>query len=170
MRTGFRTNERVLVQDRQDPVVSAGIHEGFIAFPVLSGPPFRVVTHVRIAMAMLLALTAAACGSAPSPSPAPAIGPGVRIDLVAVNIDFQPGAVAIPAGTDFVVHLDNRDPGVPHNVVLLAGANFTTTLAKGEIVNGPAVVDLAVAGLIPGSYRLMCEVHPNMLVDLTVEP
>lgn len=119
---------------------------------------------------MLLVLTAAACGSAPSPSPAPAIGPDVRIDLVAQDIAFTPAAVAIPAGTDFVIRLDNRDAGIPHNVVLLADANFTTTLAKGEIVNGPAVVDLAVAGLIPGSYRLMCEVHPNMLVDLTVEP
>lgn len=123
-------------------------------------------------MAMLLVLTAAACGSAPSPSPStgPEVGPGVRIDLVAANIEFQPSAVAIPAGTDFVVHLDNRDAGVPHNVALLADANFATTLAKGEIVTGPAVVDLAIAGLIPGSYRLMCEVHPNMLVDLTVEP
>lgn len=123
-----------------------------------------------LSIGLFLVLVVAGCGSAPSPSPGPVIGPGVRIDLVAVNIEFQPGAVAIPAGTDFVVHLDNRDAGVPHNVALLADANFTTTLAKGEIVTGPAVVDLAIAGLIPGSYRLMCEVHPNMLVDLTVEP
>jgi len=163
---------RGLVQDRHDRVVSSEIHEGLVADPVPGGTPFSVVAGIRIVMAMLLVLTAAACGSAPSPSPStgPAIGPGVRIDLVAVNIEFQPGAVAIPAGTDFVVRLDNRDAGIPHNVVLLADANFTTTLAKGEIVNGPSVVDLAVAGLIPGSYRLMCEVHPNMVADLTVEP
>lgn len=106
----------------------------------------------------------------PSPSPAPANAPGLRIDLVAQDIAFQPGAVGIPAGTDIVVHLDNRDAGVPHNVALLAGGNFSTTLAKGEIVTGPAAVDLAIGGLIPGRYRLMCEVHPNMVVDLTVEP
>jgi len=123
-----------------------------------------------LSVGLVVALIVAACGQAPSPSPAPAIAPGVRIDLIAEGIAFQPGAVAIPAGTDFVVHLDNRDAGVPHNVALLADANFSTTLTKGEIVTGPAVVDLAIAGLIPGRYRLMCEVHPNMLVDLTVEP
>lgn len=123
-------------------------------------------------VAIGLVLTVAACGAGPSPSPAPAPanGLGVRIDIVAEAIEFQPAAVTIPSGTDFVVHLDNRDDGVPHNVALLADANFTTTLAKGEIVTGPAVVDLAIAGLIPGRYRLMCEVHPNMLVDLSVEP
>lgn len=127
---------------------------------------------MRIVAAMLLVLASvAACGQAtPSPSPAPANAPGVRIDIVAEAIEFQPAAVTIPSGTDFVVRLDNRDAGVPHNVALLADANFSTTLAKGEIVTGPAVVDLAIAGLIPGRYRLMCEVHPNMLVDVTVEP
>ena len=119
---------------------------------------------------LIIALVVAACGPSPSPSPAPATEPDVRIDLIAEAIAFQPGAVAIPAGRDFVVRLDNRDAGVPHNVALLADANFSTTLAKGEIVTGPAVVDLAIAGLIPGRYRLMCEVHPNMLVDLTVQP
>ncbi|MGK2849311.1 MAG: cupredoxin domain-containing protein [Candidatus Limnocylindrales bacterium] len=162
------------MQDRHRLVISSAIREGFVADPVLGGTPFRVVVGFRLVMAMLLVLTAAACGAAPSPSPSPSPGlasaPSVRIDLVAANIEFQPAAVAIPAGTDFVVHLDNRDAGVPHNVALLADANFTTTLAKGEIVNGPAVVDLAIAGLIPGSYRLMCEVHPNMVADLTVEP
>lgn len=121
---------------------------------------------------VVMALVVAACGPTPSPSPSPgpATEPDVRIDLVAAGIAFQPGAVAVPSGTDFVVRLDNRDEGVPHNVALLADANFRTTLAKGEIVTGPAVVDLAIGGLIPGRYRLMCEVHPNMLVDLTVDP
>lgn len=122
-------------------------------------------------VAIAAVLIVAACGaSPPSAAPAPANAPGVRVDLVAEAIEFQPAAVTIPAGTDFVVHLDNRDDGIPHNVALLADANFTRTLAKGEIVTGPAVVDLTIAGLIPGRYRLMCEVHPNMLVNLTVEP
>ena len=116
-------------------------------------------------------MVAGACDQAtPSPAATPAGDPDVAIDLIAEGIAFQPGAVTISAGTDFVVNLDNRDAGVPHNVVLLAGPNFSTTLAKGEIKVGPATMDLAVEGLIPGRYRLICEVHPNMIVELTVEP
>ena len=136
----------------------------------LTGRPRRQRSAL-VGGALLFAMVAGACDQAtPSPAATPAGDPDVAIDLIAWGIAFQPGAVTISAGTDFVVNLDNRDAGVPHNVVLLAGPNFSTTLAKGEIKAGPATMDLAVEGLIPGRYRLICEVHPNMIVELTVEP
>lgn len=151
-------------------LVSGTLWTGIGLWRVADGRSVGSGGAVGLSIGLVVALVVAACGATATPMPAPAGAPEVRIDVVARDIAFQPAAVAIPAGTDFVVHLDNRDAGVPHNVALLADANFSTTLAKGEIVTGPEVVDLAIAGLIPGRYRLMCEVHPNMLVDLTVEP
>lgn len=130
----------------------------------------------RVAGALLVAAAVAigACGGpTPSPSPLPSAAEPVAdivIDLVAQDVALQPGMMTVPAGVEIQVHFDNRDVGVPHNVVLLADANFSTTLIKSEIVNGPAKQDITIAGLIPGRYRFSCEVHPNMASDLFVEP
>jgi plastocyanin len=99
------------------------------------------------------------------------IGGPIDMTIVAANIAYDPPAAVIPAGAALRITLDNRDVDVPHNVQLLAGPGFTTTLAKSEIVTGPATTQqITVSGLMPGNYRFACEVHPNMTSELSVRP
>ncbi len=123
---------------------------------------------------VLLAMLVAACGSV-APSPAPAaesapVGEALAITLVAKNIEFTPAAISAPGGRPLAVTLDNQDDGVPHSLVLKAGAGFTVELAKSVVQVGPAKLQpLLVPGLVPGLYRWTCGVHPNMTVDMTVD-
>jgi plastocyanin len=118
----------------------------------------------------LLSLVAIGCGAAaatPAPAPAAPVDPA-DIEIVAKDIAFDPASIAVPAGAELHIRLDNRDVGVPHNVAVMADAGFSTKLAESDIVTGPAQADLVVPGLMPGRYRLVCVVHPNMITALEV--
>lgn len=128
--------------------------------------------HARVvALAGATWLIVAACGGdVPSPNDPAAAGP-IEITLVAQGIAYDPVGVAVPAGVPLRVILDNRDPGVPHNVRLMAGPGFSIEVAKTEVVVGPAELPpMILPGLVPGAYRFMCEVHPIMVTDLKVDP
>ncbi len=133
--------------------------------------PSRTVLIASVMLAMLVA----ACGSvAPSPAPAATesapVGEALAITLVAKAIEFTPATISVPAGRPLSVTLDNQDDGVPHSLVLKAGAGFTGELAKSAVQVGPAKLQpLLVPGLVPGLYRWTCGVHPNMTVDMTVD-
>lgn len=115
----------------------------------------------------VVGVAGAACGGA---EPTPAVAPvdPQAIEIVAENIALLPAAISVASGTELHIRFDNRDSGVPHNIALMADAQFSTTLAETEIVIGPSIQDLVVPGLIPGAYRFTCVVHPNMITDLTV--
>ena len=99
------------------------------------------------------------------------IGGPIDMAIVAANIAYDPPRAEIPAGVPLRITLNNLDVDVPHNVQLLAGANFTTVLATTEIINGPGTTaPVLVGGLVPGNYRFACEVHPTMTSELTVVP
>jgi plastocyanin len=121
-----------------------------------------------------IALLVAACGpgaAASEPEPAPAAaGNEVAVTVTARDIWFEPTLVQVPAGRALAIALENRDAGVPHDIALMADASFTTKLGASEIVTGPAMAVLRVPGLVAGNYRLVCEVHPVMTVDLEVRP
>jgi plastocyanin len=87
--------------------------------------------------------------------------------IAAVNIAFDPAEVTVRAGTPFTIGFDNRDSGVPHNLVLTAPSG--EIVAKTEIVTGPAHVDLQVPALAAGTYTYTCQVHPNMMGTLTAK-
>ncbi|MEX2183203.1 MAG: cupredoxin domain-containing protein [Chloroflexota bacterium] len=117
----------------------------------------------------------AACGGSDEPAPSvtttAGVGPiEVALRIIAEDIAFQPADLSAPAGVGLAVTFDHRDAGIPHNLVLMGDAGFSTKLAETEIVNGPATLLLEVPGLIPGSYRFTCAVHPNMITELTIEP
>jgi plastocyanin len=130
-------------------------------------PRPTVVRAVVGALAMLT-LVAGCGGAAPTavPSSGPA-GAAVEIRLVAKEVAFTPTDVGAPAGIPLHIVLDNQDDGIPHDIALL-GVDGATKLGATEIVPGPATAEMDVPGLVPGAYRLLCEVHPNMVTNLTV--
>jgi plastocyanin len=62
-----------------------------------------------------------------------------------------------------VDHLDR----VPHNVVLVDASGQTAF--SGTIFSGPRLVSEMVAELAPGSYRVVCAIHPDMSGTLIVD-
>lgn len=125
----------------------------------------------RAGVLVTIALVVAACSPA-EPTPGAAVvgssgAPG-ELTIVARNILFDPPALSVPAGIPLTITFDNQEAGIPHNLRLLGDAQFSTTLVESEIVAGPATLQLAVPGLVPGRYRFGCSVHPHMGVDLTV--
>ena len=98
------------------------------------------------------------------------IGGPIDMTIVAANIAFDPPEAGVPAGVPLRITLNNLDVDVPHNVQLMGGPGFPTVIAKTEIINGPGTTPpVTVGGLVPGSYRFACEVHPNMTSELTVQ-
>ena len=98
----------------------------------------------------------------------PPEGAGPPVIVVAQNIEFRPGKIGVPAGVPFTLGLDNRDAGVPHNIEVKDG--FGATIVMGEIVIGPARVEIPMPALPPGDYPFTCTVHPNMVGAIIAQP
>jgi plastocyanin len=146
--------------------------------PLRSAVP--AATVALLASVLLASVLLAACGSQavptipplasgpPAVEPTPVGGsqaPGALI--VALDIQFDPVELAVPAGELLTITLDNRDQGVPHDIVV-RDANGSD-IAASAIITGPAQVQLAVGPLEPGSYPFVCTVHPNMTGTITAK-
>ena len=122
---------------------------------------------------------------APAPSGAPAGGggsaggdgggtasaapslPAADVTLVAQNIAFDQSSITVPAGKPFTIAFDNRDPSVPHDVVIKGSSG--NALFQGAIVTGPKVVVYNVPAIPAGTYTFVCSVHPNMTGTVTAQ-
>ncbi len=91
--------------------------------------------------------------------------PGVVI--TALNIDFNPKAVTVPANVPLTLMFDNQDAGIPHGVQI-SDANGNVIL-KSEITTGPKQLQVALPALAPGAYTFACPVHPNMTGTITAQ-
>jgi plastocyanin len=91
---------------------------------------------------------------------------GVVVQVSALNMTFEQAALAVPAGTDFVIHFSNKDVGTQHNVEIRDSMGMS--LFKGDFVTGAAEVDYRVKGLPAGKYTFNCSIHLNMTGTLTV--
>lgn len=124
---------------------------------------------------VLLSLSAvAACAETSASAPAtvgsasaPA-GPATTLTITAKDIAYAPAQMSAPAGSPLQIRFDNQDAGVPHNLGLYGDAGFSTKLYESAIKSGPAVEDITIPGLVPGTYQFRCTVHPNMTATLTV--
>lgn len=129
-------------------------------------------TTTRWISGVIIAATVLACGPGGSTSdlaPAPAAaGNEFALAVRAQNIWFDPTLLRAPTGRALVITLWNQDLDVPHGVALMAGRDSSVKLGASEIVTGPAMSVLRVPGLVAGDYRLLCEVHPTMTVDLEI--
>jgi plastocyanin len=123
--------------------------------------------RIVVAGIVLASTMVGGCG-APAANEAPPSVVAGQLVVVARDIAFTPAEVTMTSDTALTVVLDNQDAGVPHNVALLGGPGEGTKLAKTEIVSGVAQARFSIPPLIPGGYRLICEVHPTMTANLRV--
>jgi plastocyanin len=95
------------------------------------------------------------------------IGVVLRVAAVvaAENLVFTPVLVRAPAGEGFELFFDNRDT-VPHNARLVDGTG--QTIVQTEVFTGPSARVVDVSALVAGTYRLLCDVHPEMSGELIV--
>ena len=118
----------------------------------------------RLLGATLALALAAACGGSGTVAGTPP--PGAVI-VTALNLVFVPSSVNAPAAQGFVLYFDNRDT-VMHNARLVDGAG--TTIVTGELFTGPSARVADVPALAAGTYRLLCDVHPDMVGELIAGP
>lgn len=107
---------------------------------------------------------AVACSSSPA---VPVTPPPGAVQLFVDHLAFQPAPVTAPADRPFVLFFDNRD-SVPHNVHIVDG--YGQTVIIGDVLTGPAAQLDNVPSLAAGTYRLRCDVHPDMSAELVASP
>ena len=88
---------------------------------------------------------------------APASAEDGSVTIVAEDLAFEPSSVSASVG-ELDITLDNRDDGLPHNIVVTGdGVDAGTELEK-----GPVTQELTVDLPSPGDYTFVCEIHPAM--------
>lgn len=108
-----------------------------------------------------------------SPDPSSSAAPsatnhsGPTLHLSARNIAFGTDRLEAPAGRAFTLEFDNNDPGIPHNVDIKDATG--KTLFRGRIITGPAMESYQIPALAAGTYRFVCDVHPEMTGTLAVQ-
>jgi plastocyanin len=112
------------------------------------------------------AAPSAAPSGAPSAAPSGGAAGGTTVQISANFTAFDQKEVAAPADTGFVIHFDNKDGGVPHNVEIKDANN--QSVFRGTIITGPAQADYQVKALPAGTYQFVCSVHANMTGTLKV--
>ena len=113
--------------------------------------------------------------ASPSGSPGASGSPAAPPDPDATVVDisassstaFEQTSVTAPADQSFVIHFANNETGVPHNVDVQDEGG--ASLARGDIITGPAEADYTIPALAAGDYKFVCSVHPNMTGTLTAE-
>jgi plastocyanin len=101
------------------------------------------------------------------PYPGPSIPSGtLTLPVVAANLAYNVSDLTAPAGTPFVIHFDNEDAGVSHNLAIRLGLGYLFNPAP---VSGVTTVDYFISsGLPAGKYRFLCTVHPEMLGTVNI--
>lgn len=84
---------------------------------------------------------------------------GGELRIVGENISFDVDRLEVPAGEEVTIVFDNRDDGIPHNLHLQAGAVDVKT----EITPGPVTQELTFTVDEPGTWTLICDVHPTQM-------
>ncbi|MEA2507826.1 MAG: hypothetical protein QOH48_2444 [Actinomycetota bacterium] len=91
---------------------------------------------------------------------------GAMVSLAAAELAFSTDHLSAPAGQKFTLAFDNRASGVSHNVAILTSAG--KVLFSGNLVSGPQRVTYQVPALKAGTYRFVCQVHPQQMTGTLV--
>jgi plastocyanin len=105
-------------------------------------------------------------GSAAPATPAATL-PAADVTVTAEGIAYLEKEITVPAGEGFTIAFDNRDAGVPHDIVIKDAAG--ATLFQGARTDGPVVVVYDVPALPAGQYTFVCSFHPNMTGTVTAQ-
>lgn len=97
-----------------------------------------------------------------TPAPSASLGPeATTVDLTASQIAFDKTTLEVPAGKPFIIHFDNKDTGIQHNVGIYDSSG--KEVFTGDLIAGPAATDYQVPALPAGQYRFQCDVHPQQM-------
>jgi plastocyanin len=107
-------------------------------------------------------------GGASASAPAPSVMPDADVVITAQGTAFTTADVTLPASKPFKLAFDNRDSGVPHDVVIKDAAGAVVYKTEPLLV-GPAVSVYDVPAIQPGQYTFVCTVHPNMQGTATAQ-
>jgi plastocyanin len=124
--------------------------------------------RIQGTLASVLAALLAAC-AATTPVGNATGSPAVTIELAAADLAFDRTSLELPAGLVVGLILDNRDPGILHNVAIYREAGGEPVF-RGETFGGIATRSYLLAPLKPGAYRFVCDVHPTMSGTLRIAP
>jgi plastocyanin len=114
---------------------------------------------LRATSGLLLLVALAACGGGPARTPAGT--PAVTLELSATNSIFDKTQLEVVADAPFAIEFENRD-AIPHNVAIQGGGAGMT----GEVFGGPQTKTHVFPSLPAGSYRFVCDLHPEMVGTL----
>lgn len=125
-------------------------------------PSWRRAPLAAVALAAL-----GACSVGQAPAGQTSASPAVTVEVVARNLAFDPSVIRLVSGTPTGITLDNRDPGILHNLAILAADG--TLVFRGETFAGIEARTYRVAPLVKGEFRFVCDVHPTMTGTLIVD-
>jgi plastocyanin len=128
-------------------------------------------------LAIIATLALAGCSSSASsttsnaptssqPTTTSSTTPGgpVTINLTAQNIAFDTNTITVAAGANVTINFNNKDSGVPHNFSLYTDSSASTTLYKGQVINGPGTIAYTfTAPTKAGTYFFRCDIHPTTM-------
>jgi plastocyanin len=118
-----------------------------------------------------------------APPPLPSVAPPptsqcggddqIVLDIVAQGTAFDPTCLVAPAGEDFTITFDDRDPAATvgqHNIVIAVdeASVVDDPIFRGDLVSGPDTVEYPVPAMEGGTYFFHCEIHPSMTGALAV--
>ena len=122
----------------------------------------------RISRAVLLASLVSGCAIGQAPTGQASGSPAATVIVVARDISFDPADLQVPSGRIVGIALDNRDPGILHNVTLVSSRGEVAF--RGETFAGLETRTYLVTPLEAGDFRLVCDVHPTMTASLRATP
>jgi plastocyanin len=138
---------------------------GWTFAPPTVPPPSQPAATGGASAAPSSGTSGAPTSAAPSEAASGATG-GAVVQISALNVAFEQTPVSAPAGAAFVIHFNNKDAGVLHDVAIRDAAG--TEVFRGDPVTGPAEVDYQVPALPAGTYQFVCTIHPGMAGMLMV--
>jgi plastocyanin len=122
------------------------------------------IGFVGLALILYLMVFKPSLGMSPETEPAPA--GSETVSLSATELAFDTDRLTVGASRPFGLALDNRVSGVSHNVSIYDESG--KSLFSGEIFAGPELVTYAVPALSAGTYRFVCDVHPQQMTGTLV--
>ena len=108
-----------------------------------------------------------ACSLGQAPTGETSASPTVTAQVIALDLAFNPATLVLPSGTPVGITLDNRDPGILHNIAIMTADG--TLVFRGATFAGIEVRTYRVAPLSAREFRFVCEVHPTMTGTLIVD-